>query len=177
MGLKATPQYWLKNPDMGATKKHIQASYDCFDRWEDMPDTYQMLLKKARDVSITAYARYSDFQVGAALLLDNNEVITGTNQENAAYPSGLCAERVALFAAHSMYPDSRVQVLAVFARNKGEALDSLVAPCGACRQVMAEYESLSSESLKIILADGNGAVVIDGTETILPFGFQFPENN
>ncbi|UTW64428.1 cytidine deaminase [bacterium SCSIO 12741] len=162
---------------MGSTKEYINASYDRYDRWEDLPEDYLLLLEKAKEVSVTAYARYSDFQVGSALKLDNGQIVSGTNQENAAYPSGLCAERVALFAAHSTYPDSKVQSIAVFARHQGEALESLVAPCGSCRQVMAEYESLAKEPLTIILADGDGAVVIEGTQTLLPFGFQFPENN
>jgi len=138
-----------------------------------LPRSDQELLKEAVKAVDSSYAPYSDFHVGAAVLLDNGEIIPGSNQENAAYPSGLCAERVALFYAKSKYPDSVVESLAITARADHFDLDYPLAPCGSCRQVIAEVENRQSQKIKIILRGETGTTqVIKGIENLLPLVFK-----
>jgi cytidine deaminase len=119
-----------------------------------------------------AYAPYSTFRVGAAVLLKNGKIFTGNNQENMAYPSGLCAERVALFYAASQYPDVAVKAIAVTAHASDFEIDHPVAPCGACRQVMAETENRSQEKMRLIMMGEKGKVqIIEGVDNILPLMF------
>jgi cytidine deaminase len=130
------------------------------------------LLEQAILASETAYSPYSTFQVGAAVLLSGGMVIRGNNQENAAYPSGLCAERVALFFAQSQYPDIPIDSIAIFAKSKEFKLDKPVTPCGSCRQVMAEYENRHGRKLRVIMANGDGLVqIVEGMENLLPLMF------
>ena len=130
------------------------------------------LLEQAILASETAYSPYSTFQVGAAVLLSGGMVIKGNNQENAAYPSGLCAERVALFFAQSQYPDIPIDSIAIFAKSKEFKLDKPVTPCGSCRQVMAEYENRHGRKLRVIMANGDGLVqIVEGMENLLPLMF------
>lgn len=132
-----------------------------------------ILLLKAREAALTAHAPYSKFRVGAALILENGEVITGSNQENAAFPSGLCAERVALFYAGSRFPGVAVKCLAIAVVSEKKQSDRVYAPCGACRQVMAETESLQNQSFKIIFeGPGNNITFCNGIEPLLPFTFK-----
>lgn len=130
------------------------------------------LLAEARRATGDAYAPYSGFKVGAAVLLENGEVITGNNQENAAYPSGLCAERVALFAASARFPGVPVIALAITARTDDYEISEPISPCGACRQVMAEYESLHKKPIRIIMAGESGKImVLENVSGVLPFRF------
>lgn len=130
------------------------------------------LLKHAGEASSRAYAPYSQFRVGAALLLENGEIITGNNQENTAYPNGICAERVALFAAKAKYPDMEIKSLAITAQTNNFVIDEPISPCGACRQVIAETESRQTEKIKIIMQGAKGPVLIsDGIENLLPLMF------
>ncbi len=134
------------------------------------------LLQKAVDAVKNAYAPYSTFSVGAAVLLENGEIITGNNQENAAYPSGLCAERVALFYASSQYPDVAVKAIAITAKAKNFTIKEPVAPCGSCRQVMAETENRFGKKLKVIMMGEEGVIqVVDGMESLLPSAFHAEE--
>lgn len=136
----------------------------------DVADTY--LLAKAAEASDNAYAPYSAFQVGAALLLENGEIICGNNQENAAYPSGLCAERVAMFAASAQYPGVAFKAIAITAKSKKFVINYPVSPCGACRQVMAEYENKGKKPMRIILKGENGKIfLIQNVSGLLPFAF------
>jgi cytidine deaminase len=136
----------------------------------NMPD--RVLLKEAVKASGSSYSPYSSFQVGAAVRLANGEIISGNNQENAAYPSGLCAERVVLFYAQAKYPEIPVEAIAIYATSKEFKLDKPVTPCGSCRQVMAEYENRHHLKMKVIMANGNGSVqVIEGIESLLPLMF------
>ncbi|TND02598.1 MAG: cdd [Bacteroidetes bacterium] len=107
----------------------------------ELPELSRNLLAEARKAAEKAYAPYSEFHVGAALLLENGTVVTGNNQENAAYPSGLCAERVAVFAAGAQFPDIPAQAIAISCKTPHFSIDTPLSPCGACRQVLAEYES------------------------------------
>lgn len=117
-----------------------------------------------------AYAPYSKFHVGAAVLLEDGTIVTGSNQENAAYPSGLCAERVALFHAGHQYPGVPVVALAIAAATGGKQVES-ISPCGSCRQVLLETEQRYGRSVKVLLCGTNDVVVIEGATLLLPLSF------
>ena len=121
-------------------KREITTAYVVYESVNELTDVEKKLLNDAKAVARNAYAPYSEFQVGAAVLLENGKVVTGTNQENAAYPSGLCAERVAIFSAASQNPGVKIKALALSALSAKAVVDSPITPCGACRQVIAEYE-------------------------------------
>lgn len=139
----------------------------------ELPKVDQDLIEKATMAVKASYAPYSEFHVGAAVLLDNGKTITGSNQENSAYPSGLCAERVALFHAKHLYPEVGIRALAVTAFADNFEIDQPVTPCGACRQVIAETQNRQTGKIKIILNGEKGVVqVIDGIENLLPLMFK-----
>jgi len=139
---------------------------------ESLPVEEQHLVRLAREMTHSAYAPYSEFHVGAAVLLDNGEIIKGSNQENGAYPSGLCAERVAVFAASALFPGIPMKTIAISARTNRLDMDTPVSPCGACRQVMLEYELLQKKSIKLLLSKENGIIlIIDKVEDLLPLSF------
>jgi len=144
-----------------------------FDNLEELtPEDHELMLA-AREAALNAYAPYSNYYVGAAVKLENGEIITGNNQENVAYPSGLCAERVALFSASAKYPGIKVKAIAITSKAKNFLVNSPVSPCGACRQVMSEYEMLAKEKIKIILMGEVGKIqVIEGIESLLPLVFK-----
>lgn len=129
------------------------------------------LVEAAKEATRQSYAPYSGFRVGAALRLANGMMVTGSNQENAAYPSGLCAERVALFHAQHTYPDQPVRALAIAAFANGHFCTAPIAPCGACRQVMLEVEDRYKSPMRILLYGTQGIYAIDSVKTILPFQF------
>jgi cytidine deaminase len=139
---------------------------------EELPEISRELLLQAREASGRAYAPYSGYHVGASVLLENNEIITGNNQENAAYPSGLCAERTALFYASSRYPGVHVRSIAISTLSNGQEAGDFAKPCGGCRQVIAEYEDLSGKPIKVILDGSSDIMVIDGIDALLPFRFK-----
>ena len=131
-----------------------------------------MLVKAAQEATAGSWSPYSGFKVGAALLLDDGTVVTGSNQENAAYPSGLCAERTAMFAAGHAHPGKAVTALAIAARNDKGYTAQPITPCGACRQVLAETEQRGGLPIRFILYGTEGTMVIEGgTDAILPFCF------
>lgn len=132
----------------------------------------QKLLKLAKEAAAKAYAPYSHFHVGAAVLLENGVIVSGNNQENAAYPSSLCAERVALFAASAQYPSVAIKALAVTAKSNKSLINQAVTPCGACRQVMIEYEKLGGKDLKVIMQGEEGPILITTTvRNLIPMSF------
>ena len=137
----------------------------------ELPEKDQHLLIEARRITTLAYAPYSGFHVGAAVLLGNGMIITGNNQENSAYPSGLCAERVALFYANANYPDSEVNAIAISAAKDGVLVNESVKPCGACRQALAEAEVRFETPIRIILDGQNSILVLQGVESLLPLSF------
>lgn len=139
---------------------------------DDLPEQDKKLIMLAREAGLNAYAPYSGFRVGAAVLLENAEIITGNNQENAAYPSGLCAERIALFYAAANYPSVAVRALAISNFNNGGISTEIAKPCGSCRQVIGEYEDLSHLPIKIILDGGNSIQVFEGIDNLLPLRFK-----
>mgnify|MGYP003305230332 CR=1 FL=1 len=126
----------------------------------------------ARRATANSYAIYSHFNVGAAVRLEDGTVVCGTNQENAAYPSGICAERTTLFWANSQYPDKAVTLLAIAARTDGGELERPIPPCGACRQVMLETEKRYNRPMKIILFGTKECYVLEeGVKALLPLSF------
>lgn len=130
------------------------------------------LVEQARQATFRSYAPYSHFCVGAAILLSNGEVITGANQENAAYPSGTCAERSACYYAHAQYPDARFKKIAIAARGTdGEFVDEPAAPCGACRQALLEYETLAGAPVEILLAGREKIYRLESVRSTLPLAF------
>lgn len=130
----------------------------------------------ARESAQSAYAPYSDFKVGAAVLLKNGKIISGNNQENIAYPSGLCAERVALFSAGANFPAVPIKAIAVSFLSHSKKSNTPITPCGACRQVIAECELRYKNKIRIILESEQEKIwLIDGIDNLLPFMFQHPK--
>jgi len=153
-------------------KKHIEIDYTELASREELGKEDLELLEKAEQAREKAYSPYSKFKVGAALVLENGKIFTGNNQENASFPVGLCAERVALFAAHSRYPGQAIKTLVVTASGSKKVLETPVTPCGSCRQVFAEFENEQQQSMKIILASGEGKILVfDNSESLLPLSF------
>ena len=149
-----------------------EITYDVYDSAEELAVEDLQLLKEAIKATGTAYAPYSNFHVGAAVLMENGDVVTGSNQENAAYPSGLCAERVALFSASAHYPGIKIKSIAITANFDGDKKLLSVSPCGDCRQVMAEYEHRYNANIRLIMTSENGkVVVIPNIKTLLPLMF------
>ena len=141
---------------------------------DDLTETEKQLVEDARQAARDSYSPYSHFHVGAALKLDNGETITGNNQENVAYPSGLCAERTALFYAHARFPHSSPVALAVAACTDDGVFTPLpVTPCGGCRQVMAEYEKLAGHPVTVILYAEKEIYRLDQAVYLLPLSFSF----
>ena len=139
--------------------------------FEELPETDRALVNKAMEATYNAYADYSNFYVGAALRLKDNTIVIGANQENAAFPSGLCAERSAIFAAQSQYPQQPITTLAVAARNTNGFLEQPITPCGACRQVILEIEDRYQSPIRILLYGKNGVYQINTVKDLLPLSF------
>lgn len=153
-------------------KQQFISEYAVFDNENELEPQDLALLHRAHEAVSNSYAPYSKFHVGAAVRLSNGAIVTGNNIENAAYPSGLCAERVALFAAQAQYPDVAVEALAITACSENAEVTEPVAPCGACRQVMVETEQRSKQPMRIICQGETGPVMVfDGIETLMPFIF------
>lgn len=132
----------------------------------------QQLVEAAKKATTRSYAPYSHFHVGAAALLANGEIISGTNQENAAYPSGICAERTTLFYANSQHPQQAVKALAIAARtSEGHWTETPISPCGACRQVMTETENRYEKPMKVLLCSAQEVFVIESAKDLLPVSF------
>lgn len=143
---------------------------------EELSGPDRELLLSAIGASHDAYAPYSSFKVGAAVQLENGMVFTGNNQENAAYPSGLCAERAAVFYSQSQFPTVAVRAIAIYASPSDFSMKEPVTPCGACRQVMAEYEHRHEKEIRIIMGNGNGKVqIVNGVRNLLPMMFYLEE--
>lgn len=142
---------------------------------QGIPTDIVVLIDEARRAVENAYAPYSGFHVGAALVLDNGEIVCGNNQENAAYPSGLCAERVALFYANSRYPGVAVRHLVIVAKNRDGFLRSIISPCGSCRQVMLETEIRQQQPMQIWLVSESDIFAIPSASYLLPLAF-LPES-
>jgi len=149
----------------------IETKFTEYSSVNELSSDLKILSEKAVEVIDNAYAPYSEFYVGAAVLLENGEIITGTNQENAAYPSGLCAERTAIFYANSKYPNVAVKAIAVSAKKDGDLLSQAIPPCGACRQVLLETETRFKNKMKVLMISKNSVLTIDSAKSLLPLSF------
>jgi cytidine deaminase len=153
-------------------KKEIRINYEEYGSVEELLAEDRELVKSAREAAKNAYAPYSHFHVGAALLLENGEIILGNNQENADFTDGLCAERVALFYAHARFPGFLVVALAVSAKNHKGPVKEPAQPCGSCRQVMVETEVRFQKPIRVILDGSKNIYVLNGAENLLPLAFK-----
>ncbi len=153
-------------------KIKIESFLDVYPSKDALPEAISSLMDHAIEAREKAYAPYSSFFVGASLLLDNDKIISGNNQENACYPAGLCAERTALFYASSQYPNAKIAAMAITARAQGKETTTPIPPCGVCRQAIAEYEIKQGTPITIYFMGERGEVIkSDSLENILPLLF------
>lgn len=153
------------------TSKEIKIAYIEYESLDQLDPQDRELAEAAIEATKGSYAPYSGFNVGAAVRLDTGEIVKGANQENAAYPSGLCAERTAMFYASATYPDSIIESIAVTASQNGILCDSPASPCGACRQVMAQYQTKGGRPMTIILVGEKKIWKFDKVDDLLPLIF------
>ena len=152
--------------------KTIPFSYEEYDSPDELQSEDRELLSHAKEALKHAYAPYSHYHVGAAILLENGKIFTGNNQENMAFPSGLCAERVAIYAAAANNPGVGFKTIAISAQSENFPVTEPVAPCGSCRQAMIEYEMHQKQNIRIILQGDTGKIfVINSIESMLPLSF------
>ncbi|WP_452219559.1 cytidine deaminase [Lacinutrix salivirga] len=150
----------------------IETKLKVYNTLSELPEQIQLLMQKASEVRDNAYAPYSNFAVGAALILDNNQIVTGSNQENASYPSGLCAERTAIYYTGAQYPDAKILKMAIIAGSKITPTTTPIPPCGACRQAIAEYEVKQDSPIQIYFMGETGKVVYsESLANLLPLIF------
>ncbi|PCH67504.1 MAG: cytidine deaminase [Bacteroidales bacterium] len=139
---------------------------------DELSPEEQELVKNAKEAAHRSYSPYSKFSVGAAILLENGDMVQGNNQENSAYPSGLCAERVAVFYANSKYPDVPIHAIAITARTNGSFLENPIPPCGSCRQVLLETEERYKQPIKLILYGEKKIRIVKTIKEMLPLYFE-----
>ena len=152
--------------------KKLVTDLTVYEDRKELPAEWYNLLSIAYESAKKAYAPYSRFYVGAAILLENGEIVTGSNQENCAYPSGLCAERTTAFYASAHYPNVAFKKIAIIAINPQTKLTTPVPPCGACRQVLSEYEQLFKSNIEVLFAAEEGPVYkVNSVGDLLPFSF------
>ena len=157
-------------------EKKFEFSFEVYDGIDELDADDRQLLIEARNVTGQAYAPYSNFHVGAAAKLSNNKIVTGTNQENASYPVGICAERVLLSAISSLHPGIAIETMAVSYQSKKIKSDHPISPCGMCRQALLEYETRLKKPIRLILGGLDGKViVIRSAKQLLPFAFTSDE--
>ncbi|NMH24352.1 cytidine deaminase [Flavobacterium solisilvae] len=150
----------------------INTSFTVYQSVAELPQDVQSLMEQAIEIRKKAYAPYSKFRVGAALLLDNGKVVLGSNQENAAYPSGLCAERVAIFQSGAIYPEAKIVKMAVSAASDTNKTTTPIPPCGACRQSISEYEFKQEYPIEIYFMGESGEVYLSKSiSNLLPLTF------
>jgi cytidine deaminase len=153
-------------------KLQLTTQYTLYENKAELDGTSQELMGAAIEARKKAYAPYSNFSVGAAILLDNGNIVTGNNQENAAYPSGLCAERVAIYSAGALYPNNNILKIAISASSSRKEVVKPVAPCGACRQAIAEYEMKQTTPIEIFFMGETGEIIkVNSLKDILPLAF------
>jgi cytidine deaminase len=154
----------------------FEFNYTVYKNSTELPEGLQVLLYKAREVTEHAYAPYSNFQVGAVAQLENGEMVTGSNQENASFPAGLCAERVLLASVSSQYPRVPINTIAISYKSEHHTSDHPISPCGICRQSLQEYENRVSQNVQLVLGGLTGPVyVIDSASRLLPLAFTSEE--
>jgi cytidine deaminase len=154
----------------------FEFNYNVFDSIDELPEEQGQLLNKAREITAQAYAPYSNFQVGAVAKLANGEIVAGSNQENASFPVGLCAERVLLASVSSLFPKVPIETIAISYKSDNVKSDHPISPCGICRQALQEYESRIDHSVQLVLGGMTGPVyVIDSASRLLPLAFTSEE--
>lgn len=150
----------------------ITTQFSVFDSVQELPTDIQDLMQQAVAIRKNAYAPYSLLRVGVALVLDNGKIVLGSNQENAAYPSGLCAERVAIFQAGAIYPEAKILKMAITAASDNNKTTTPIPPCGSCRQSIAEYEIKQNTPIEIYFMGEIGAIYKSASlKNLLPFMF------
>ncbi len=153
-------------------KEEYQFTYDVYNSVDELNEQDAWLVNEAREVTATAYAPYSNFNVGAIAKMVNGEIVAGTNQENASYPVGICAERVLLSTAATLYPNIAVDTIAISYNNTNGLSDHPISPCGMCRQSLAEYEQRMNQPIRLILSGMEGKVfVVHKSSSLLPLSF------
>lgn len=153
-------------------KIELKTQITIFDSIDELPSIVKGLMNNAIEAKQNAYAPYSKFKVGAAMLLDDGTIITGNNQENAAYPSGMCAERVAIWKVSSEFPNKKILKLTISASSSSQILKEPVAPCGACRQTLSEYEIKQKDSIEVYFMGEEGKIIkTDSVLDLLPIAF------
>ena len=160
------------NKETVMKEKKIELVLQVYDSLEELPQEVQTLMQKSFEIREKAYAPYSEFYVGAAIELETGEIVLGNNQENAAYPSGLCAERSAIYYLGANYPGSVIKRMAISARSLKSVLTTPTPPCGACRQAIAEYEQKQKSPIEIYFMGEKGKIVRTASlANILPLIF------
>lgn len=153
-------------------KENYSFAFDVYDSIDELDSQDAWLLREARGVTEAAYAPYSNFNVGAVAKMANGEIVAGTNQENASYPAGICAERVLLSSAATLYPQIAIETLAISYNNMNGISDHPISPCGICRQTLSEYEERMNHPIRLILSGLEGRVyIIEKSSNLLPLSF------
>ncbi len=153
------------------TSKEIRIVYNEYESLDQLELRDRELAHAAIEATKGSYAPYSNFNVGAAVRLDNGQIVKGSNQENAAYPSGICAERTAMFYASANYPENAMTAIAITASQNGTLCDNPVTPCGSCRQVMAQYQTKGGQPMEILLVGGKKIWKFGKVDDVLPLIF------
>jgi cytidine deaminase len=157
-------------------EKKFEFNYTVYDSIDELPEEQRWLLSEAREVTAQAYAPYSNFQVGAVAKMANGEIVAGSNQENASFPVGLCAERVLLASAASLFPQIPIDTIAISYKSDHQKSDHPISPCGICRQSLQEFEGRVNHPVQLILGGMTGPVyVIDSASQLLPLAFTSEE--
>jgi cytidine deaminase len=152
-------------------KKTLETKFTIY-TFDELENSYQQLINRAKEQVKKAYAPYSGFHVGAAIELENGKIFTGSNQENSAYPSGLCAERVAMFYANAQFPNVAAKSIAIAAFTNGNFLTEPITPCGSCRQVLLETEMRYEKDITILLYGTEQTYLIENVKQLLPLCFE-----
>lgn len=153
------------------TSKEIRIVYNEYESLDQLDPRDRELAQAAIEATKGSYAPYSNFNVGAAVRLDNGQIVKGSNQENAAYPSGICAERTAMFYASANYPENAMTAIAITASQNGTLCDNPATPCGSCRQVMAQYQTKGGQPMEILLVGGKKIWKFGKVDDVLPLIF------
>jgi cytidine deaminase len=157
---------------MAAESKTFESRYELHQDEDSLPIPLRQLLKEAKQALLNAHAPYSQFNVGAAVLLASGKIVWGSNQENMAYPSGLCAERVAFFSVGAQFPNQKIIAVAISVKANQFLVDEPLAPCGACRQSMLEFELKQGDPITIVMQGETGSIaVLESVKSLLPFYF------
>lgn len=145
--------------------------FEEYNNIDELSKEDKALLLLSREAIKSSYSPYSKFSVGASVLFNNGEMLNASNQENAAYPSGMCAERVLLYYSKSKFPKEEIKAMAISAKSVDDSFDDVISPCGACRQVILEYQSLQDSDFRIILDGKKKILIAKNIHQLLPMGF------